>query len=145
MGQIKALLLSVLLYVRAPGNIHVFYNDLDGKNDFSTRRLLIFEGLTIFSILFSPLIFIHRYVVDTGFFTYLFLVLVSMAIYGIGFPDRIRQLTRWQHDRACWFPEFMVKSGVRKFGFGLVFLVAQVVFVFFVHIVYMNTRAKYAL
>lgn len=145
MGQIKALLLSALLYLRAPGNMYIFYQDLDGENDYSTRRLLIFEGLTIFSTLFSPLILIHRYVVDTGFFTYSFLVLASMTIYGIGFHDRIRQLTRWQHDRACWFPEFMVKSSVRKFGFGLVFLVAQIVFVFFVHIVYMNTRAKYAL
>jgi hypothetical protein len=142
--QIKALLCGLLLYVRAPGNMYIFYYDLDGRNDYVTTRILIFEGITLFSILYAPLIFIHRYFMDIGFFTYTLLVLVSMAVYGIGFHEHIRRLTKWQHDHVVWFPDFMIRSGYRRFIFGSAFFLLQGIFFFLVHLAYISTRSKYA-
>ena len=143
-SEMKTLFCKLLLYVRAPGNMYIFYRDLDGRNDYSTRRILIFEGITLFSILYSPLIFIHRYFVDIGALTYTLLVLVSMAVYGVAFSERIRRFTKWQHDHTCWFPEFMISTGTRQLLYGSAFFLLQGVFFVVVHLYYISTRSNYA-
>jgi hypothetical protein len=116
----------VLLYLRAPVNMYCFYHDLDGSNDFTTNGLLIFEGLLLFSLAYSPLILVHHYLTNIGWFTYLLFVLLSMNVYGIVFIDKIRALTKWQHDSGCWFPEIFLRSGYAKFIVGLFFLMLQI-------------------
>jgi hypothetical protein len=120
--------------------MYMFYYDLDGQNNFTTRGFLIVEGLALFSVLYSPLIFVHKYVVHLGEFTYLFLVVFSNAIYGIVFSNHIRHLTKWQHDRACWFPSFMTISGLRKFIFGAVFYFSQWIIFLLLNIKYMSSN-----
>jgi hypothetical protein len=132
----------VLLYLRAPGNMYCFYYDLDGSNDYSTQRLVLVEGIFLFSLIYSPLILVTRYLIDIGWFTYLALVLLSMAVYGIFSTEKFRTLTKWQHDHGCWFPNYFLRSGIVKFTIGSFFFVAQIAVSIFLNYLYISSYGK---
>ena len=124
-ARLRNLGCQALLYLRAPGNLWCFYLDPNGENFSGTPGIIFFEGLCIFSVIYSPLILVTRHVTDIGWFTYPALVLLSTAIYAIPFIDKFERLTRLQHDHGCWFPKYFLRNGYVKVAVGLIFLVIQ--------------------
>jgi hypothetical protein len=80
----------------------------------------------LFSLIYSPLILVTRYMTDIGWFTYPAFVLLSTAIYGIGFIDKFESMANWQFDRCSWFPRYFLHNGYTKLAVGFFFFAIQI-------------------
>lgn len=136
--QLRTIGCCTLLYLRAAGNMYCFHYDLDRSNDFATRRLAFFEGVFLFSLIYSPLILIQRHVADIGWYTYMAAVLLSVGVYGIFFREYFRVITKWQHDYCCWFPAFMLRNDFVKFSVWLSFFIVQLSVSLYLHYLYLE-------